>query len=334
MATKTKGKSSLQETLSKFMAVGFLIVLIIFFSIASENFLTASNLTAILFAACVNGILSMGIIFALISGGNDLSIGTTMPVAAVVSAICITNWGLPIPVGIIIALLVSCVIGFVNGVLIAKLKLQAFIATLATMMITKGLALVLSGARPLYYPDAPMFEQISKGSLFSLIPGINKIPIVGTLPNAVLVLALCSVIAHVILTKTIIGRYDYAIGSNEEATRLSGVNVDMWKIILHMICSFFAGIAGIVMAARLNSAQPATGAGYEMYAIAAAVIGGVSLLGGEGGVPGTVIGAILIATLQNGLRVMSVPQEWQTVITGVIVIFAVWWDTFRRKKAA
>lgn len=333
METKTKGKSMLQDRLSRFMAVGFLIVLFVFFSIVSKNFLGASNITAILFAACVNGILAVGITFALITGGNDLSIGTTMPVVAVMSAICITDWGLPIPVGIIIALVVACIIGFVNGLMIAKLKLQAFIVTLATMMVTKGLALVLSGAKPLYYKNDPMFAQISKGSLFSLIPGINKVPILGTLPNAVLVFALCAIVAHIILTKTIIGRYDYAIGSNEEATRLSGVNVDKWKIIIHMITSFFAGIAGIVMAARLDSAQPATGAGYEMYAIAAAVIGGVSLSGGEGGIPGTVIGAILIATLQNGLRVMSVPQEWQTVITGIIVIFAVWWDTFRRKKA-
>ena len=173
-----------------------------------------------------------------------------------------------------------------------------------------------------------MFNKIAMGSLLNLdtiIPGLK-------INNAVLILFGAAIVASMILSKTVLGRYTFALGSNEEAARLSGVNVDNWKIVVYMLTGFFAGLAGIVMASRINSAQPSLGQGYELDAIAAAVIGGTSLSGGEGSILGTVIGAFLISTLSNGLRILSVPPEWQIVVTGVIVVAAVYLDIVRRRS--
>jgi ribose transport system permease protein len=159
-----------------------------------------------------------------------------------------------------------------------------------------------------------------------IIPGFN-------IPNAVIIFFAVALLASFLLNRTILGRYTFAIGSNEEAVRLSGVNVDRWKTVVYIVAGLICGIAGVVIAARLNSAQPALGQGYELDAIAAAVIGGTSLSGGEGTILGTVIGAFVMSVLTNGLRILSVPQEWQTVMTGVIVIFAVYADILRRKRA-
>lgn len=154
------------------------------------------------------------------------------------------------------------------------------------------------------------------------------------IPHAIFIFLGAAVIAGIILDKTVFGKYTYAIGSNEEAVRLSGVNVDKWKIAIYAFGGFFNGLAGVIMASRLNSAQPALGSGYELEAIAAVVIGGTSLSGGKGTILGTIIGAFIMSVLTNGLRVLSIPQEWQTVITGAIVIIAVYTDILRRKQAA
>jgi ribose transport system permease protein len=200
------------------------------------------------------------------------------------------------------------------------MKVPPFIATLGMLNIAKGLALVISGLKPIYFNDTPEFNRLAMGSL---LPGLE-------VPNAVLVLFVAAIVASLILTRTVLGRYAFALGSNEEATRLSGVNVVRWKIAIYTLAGVFSGLGGVLIAARLNSAQPALGLGYELDAIAAAVIGGTSLSGGEGSILGTVIGAFIISTLTNGLRILSVPQEWQTVITGGIVILAVYLDIVRR----
>jgi ribose transport system permease protein len=192
--------------------------------------------------------------------------------------------------------------------------------------VAKGLSLVISGLKPIYFNDAPTFNMIAMGSMLgSVIPGFE-------IPNAVLILFGAAIIASIILTRTVFGRYTYALGSNEEATRLSGVNVDAWKIGVYTIAGIFSGLAGVIIASRLNSAQPSLGQGYELDAIAAAVIGGTSLSGGEGTMLGTIIGAFIISTLTNGLRILSVPQEWQTVVTGAIVVLAVYLDILRRRQ--
>src|SRR5205807_1487676 len=180
--------------------------------------------------------------------------------------------------------------------------------------------LVVSGLKPIYFNDTPDFNRAAMGSVIGgVIPGLD-------IPNVVLVLFGCALVASLILTTTVLGRFTFALGSNEEAARLSGVNVVGWKIAVFTLAGIFSGIAGVLIGARLNSAQPSLGQGYELDAIAAAVIGGTSLSGGEGSILGTVIGAFIISTLTNGLRILSVPQEWQTVVTGSIVIVAVYLD--------
>jgi ribose transport system permease protein len=249
-----------------------------------------------------------------------------MTFAAVMTGVFITLWQLPVFLGVLGGMIAGALCGVVNGLIIAKLKVPPFIATLGMLNAAKGLALVISGLKPIYFNDTPEFNNIAMGSVTgSIIPGLD-------FPNAVLILFGVAIIASLILTKTILGRYTFALGSNEEATRLSGVNVDAWKIAIYTLGGLFSGLAGVLLASRLNSAQPALGQGYELDAIAATVIGGTSLSGGEGSILGTIIGAFIISTLTNGLRILSVPQEWQTVITGGIVVIAVYLDIIRRKK--
>jgi ribose transport system permease protein len=314
------------DATQKLLAFAALIVLFVGFSVASPNFFSFSNVTGILLATAVNGVLALGVTFVIITAGIDLSIGTVMTFSAVMTGVFITFWKLPVPIGVMGGLLAGGVCGLANGIFISKMKIPPFIATLGVMMVTKGLSLVISGLKPIYFNDTPVYNQIAMGSVLGdIIPGFS-------IPNAVLILFGAAIIASLILTKTILGRYDCAIGSNEEATRLSGVNVDAWKIAIYTLCGLFAGLAGVVISSRLNSAQPALGAGYELDAIAAAVIGGTSLSGGEGTIVGTIIGAFIMSVLTNGLRILSVPQEWQMVVTGGIVIAAVYADILRRRQ--
>jgi ribose transport system permease protein len=303
----------------KLLAFASLIIMFIIFSIASPNFAKFDNIVGILLSTAVNGVLAVGVTFVIITGGIDLSIGTVMTFAAVMTGVFLTNWKLPLPIGIMGGIAAGAVCGIINGTAISKMKIPPFIATLGMMMVTKGLALVISGTKPIYFTDSPAFTKISMGA----IAGI---------PSAVFIFFALAIIASYILNKTILGRYNFAIGSNEESTRLSGINVDSWKIGIYTLCGVFAGLAGVLMASRLNSAQPALGQGYELDAIAAVVIGGTSLNGGEGTVLGTVIGAFIMSVLTNGLRILSVKQEWQTVVTGAIVILAVYMDIMRRRN--
>ncbi len=308
----------------RFLAFGALIALFVVFSVASPNFFQFSNIVGILLATAVNGILALGVTFVIISGGIDLSVGTTMTFAAVMTGVLITNMGLPIPIGVLGGLLAGGLAGFINGTVISRMKIPPFIATLGMFNATKGLSLVISDLTPIYFNDAAGFRDIAMGSVIG-IPGFE-------IPNAVWIMFGAAVIASLVLSRTVLGRYTFAIGSNEEAVRLSGVPVAWWKTAVYVVCGLFAGLAGVVIAARLNSAQPSLGAGYELDAIAAAVIGGTSLSGGEGTILGTVIGAFIISTLTNGLRILSVPQEWQLVVTGAIVVLAVYLDLIRRRQ--
>lgn len=307
------------DTTQKLLAFAGLILLLIVFSLASPNFFKIDNLVGILLATAVNGVLAVGTTFIIISGGIDLSIGTVMTFSAVMTGVFITMWKLPIPIGVAGGILTGALCGFVNGITIAKMKIPPFVATLGVMMIAKGLALVISGMKPIYFNDTPIFSKISMGSVLGI-------------PNAVLIFLGVAIIASLILSKTVLGRYTFALGSNEEAARLSGIKVDSWKIVVYTLGGVFAGLAGVLIAARLNSAQPALGAGYELEAIAAAVIGGTSLSGGDGTILGTIIGAFIMSVLINGLRILSVPQEWQTVFTGLIIILAVYMDIIRRRR--
>jgi len=326
--SNNREKSRRADAVQRLLAFGALIILFVVFSVASPYFFTFSNVVGILIATAVNGLLAIGVTFIIISGGIDLSVGTVMTLCSVMSAVIIKKWGLPVPVGVIVAILTGVFTGFVTGVMISKLKLPPFIATLGMLNVARGLSLVITDLSPIYFPLETGFSNITMGSILgTIIPGFN-------IPNGVLIMFGCAILASLILTKTVIGRYCYALGSNEEAARLSGVNVVFWKTAIYALSGFFVGIAGVVIAARLNSAQPALGQGYELDAIAAAVIGGISMSGGEGSIIGTIIGAFIISTLTNGLRIMSVPQEWQIVVTGLIIISAVYLDILRRRKKA
>jgi ribose transport system permease protein len=310
----------------KLLAFSGLLALLVVFSVASPNFLQTANILAILQATSVNGVLAIAATLVIITGGIDLSVGTLMTFCAVVAGVVLTYWGLPLPLGILGAILAGTASGLVSGTIIAKLKVPPFITTLGMMLILKGLSLVISGTKPIYFSDTPEFPWISQESFIGmLIPGLP-------IPNAVLILFLTAVAASLVLTRTVLGRYTFALGSNEEALRLSGVDVDRWKIIVYTVNGAICGIAGLLIASRLNSAQPALGQGYELDAIAAVVIGGTSLAGGAGTIAGTLIGAFVMSVLTNGLRILSVAQEWQTVITGAIIILAVYADIVRRRR--
>jgi ribose transport system permease protein len=328
MEAKTAQRPTLlrSDTLQRFLAFGGLIALVVVFSLASPFFMTPDNIGGILLATAVNGVLALGVTFVIINGGIDLSVGTVMTFSAVMTAQVMIIWQQPVLVGILAGLATGALCGTLNGLMVTKMKVPPFVATLGMLYATKGLSLVVSQLKPIYFNDAPIFNQTAMGSVLgSIVPALDPIK------NVVLVMFGAAIIAAFILSKTILGRYTFAMGSNVEATRLSGVNVDRWQTAVYMLCGLFAGLAGVLIGARLNSAQPALGAGYELDAIAAAVIGGTSLSGGEGTILGTVIGAFVISVLANGLRILSVPQEWQIVVTGTILVLAVYMDRRRRK---
>lgn len=304
------------------LAFATLIALLIFFSFMSPVFFTWSNMSGVLLSTAVIGIMALGTTFVIITGGIDLSVGTGMTLAAVMTAVALTQWHVPLVVGVLIGIATGALMGVFNGVNVAIFKLPPFIATLAMMLIAQGLALVISGVRPVYTSSIPGFKDIALGDL------------VGSLPNAALILFVAAFIGFIVLSKTILGRYTYAIGSNEEATRLSGVNTTRWKIAIYTFAGLFTGLAGVVIAARLDSAQPQIGLGYELQAIAAVIIGGTSLLGGRGTILGTLIGALIMSVLINGLRIISVETEWQTVVVGLVILVAVFTDSLRQRRGA
>jgi len=327
VATSVVKGSSWRERVQQLMALAGLVLIFIVFTIASPQiFPSYSNVTAILFSTTVVGLLALGSTLVIITGGIDLSVGTAMTLSAVMSATFIVNWHMPVWLGIIMTIVFGGFVGLINGLNVAVLGLPPFIATLAMMLVAQGLALVISNARPIYFDttDHAGYIWLSTGSI---IPGAK-------FPNAVIVLALAAVVAFVLLNKTLLGRYTVSIGSNEEATALSGINTKKWLIIIYAVAGAFVGLAAIMISARLGSAQPATGAGYELQAIAAVVIGGTSLSGGKGTIVGTIIGALIISVINNGLQIISVRQEWQNVILGLVILIVVFIDQLRARRAA
>lgn len=317
------GLARLRGSLQQLLAAASLILIVVFFAFASPYFFTVNNLISILTAATVTGLLALGTTFVIITGGIDLSIGTGMILCGVMNGVFLTYWGWPLWLGVIATVLFGGLIGLVNGVNISVLGIPSFIATLAMMLVASGLSLVISGTKPIYFPSQPGFQNIMN---LSIIPGTR-------LPMGVLIFVVAIVIATVALSKTVLGRYTFSIGSNRAATALSGVDVKRWEIVIYTLAGLFVGLAGVLSASRLSSAQPTGGMGLELLAIAAVVIGGTSLQGGKGSMVGTVIGSLIMAVLTNGLRIISVPQEWQNVVVGIVVLIAVYLDMLRRRRA-
>lgn len=312
--------------LQKGVAFVVLIALLLFFSIFTTNFAAWNNMVNIMQATAVNGVLGVAVTFVIIAGGIDLAVGTMMTLTAVTAGLALTNAGLPLPLGIAAAISSGALMGAISGATIAKLKIPPFIATLGMMQISRGLALVFSSAKPIYFNSTPSYKYLSPESSISvLIPGLE-------IPNGVFIMFGLAIVASIVLNRSLFGRYVFALGSNEEAARLSGVNVDKWKILTYALSGGICGIAGLLISSRLNSAQPALGLGYELDAIAAVVIGGTSLSGGRGTILGTIIGAFIMSVLTNGLRIMGVQEEWKIVVTGVIIIVAVFVDIMLRRR--
>ena len=311
----------------KLLAFASLLALILIFTaLKPDAFMTQDNIIGILQSTTVIGVLAIASTFIIVTAGIDLSVGVLMTFCAVMGGVLLVNLGWPLPLGVLGTILVGAMTGCVSGLAITKLKVPPFIATLGMMMLLKGLSLLITNARPIYFNDVDGFDQIALGSLIGEV--FPALPI----PNGVLVLFLVAITSAVILNRTALGRYTFALGSNEEAVRLSGVDVNRWKVIIYTFSGGICGVAGLLIASRLNSAQPALGQGYELDAIAAVVIGGTSLSGGVGTILGTIIGAFIMSVLINGLRIMSVAQEWQMVLTGLIIILAVYTDNLRREK--
>ncbi|MET9380332.1 substrate-binding domain-containing protein [Streptomyces sp. NPDC002928] len=300
-------------------ALTALIVLVIAMSALSGDFMTTDNLLNVGVQAAVTAILAFGVTFVIVAAGIDLSVGSVAALSATVLAWSATSQGIPVALAVVLAIATGIACGLVNGFLISYGKLPPFIATLAMLSVGRGLSLVISQGSPIPFPDSVSHLGDTLG---------------GWLPVPVLVMVVMGLITAFVLGRTYIGRSMYAIGGNEEAARLSGLRVKRQKLAIYALSGLFAAAAGIVLASRLSSAQPQAAQGYELDAIAAVVIGGASLAGGTGKASGTLIGALILAVLRNGLNLLSVSAFWQQVVIGVVIALAVLLDTLRRKAGA
>ncbi len=305
------------------MALVALVILYVFFAIFGNRFATADTFVSILDSSYYIGFLAIGMTFVIITAGIDLSSGTVMVGAALVGGVAYNVWHLPIAVSLLIVLLVGVLFGVGNGILVGYLHLPPFIATLGMQFVSLGLCAVVANVQTQTYPalSSPdgWFKQVIYNS--------------HSLPVGVLWLAAFFAMAWFLLKRTKLGRYTYAIGSNEEAVELSGVVVKHWKFWVYVINGFFCGLAGVIYAATFSSITPQTGNGQEMYAIAACVIGGTSLAGGIGSLWGTLIGVFVISVLKTGLLSMGLPVQWQQVLIGVVVVLAVLLDVVRTRSS-
>jgi ribose transport system permease protein len=315
------GKSGL--ALDRFFTFAAVIVLFTFFSITARNFFTMRSILSLALQTSTITLMGIGVTFTIITGGIDLSIGSVVAFSGTV-AVMAARAGVPIWASMIIGLLVGVVCGLLNGLMITRLKLPPFIATLGMMMVARGVALTITNANALPAPEG--FGELGNGTVFGTgaqFPGISY---------PVLIMIAVALTFGFILSKTRIGRYTYAIGSNEEAARLSGIKVSQVKIVNYVFSGLLAALVGIILASRMITSQPNSASGYELNAIAAAVIGGTSLMGGVGTVGGTVIGSFIIGILTVGLTMAGANYFMQQIVIGLVVIGAVTVDQLRGRK--
>ena len=292
------------------------------FTITTPAFPTAKNFLTLGHSASINVILALGLSCVLISGATDLSAGSVVGLCGVVSAIMMRDYGLPVPVAVFIGVGMGVLCGLINGLLATKLGLVPFIATLGTQWVFRGLGNILGQGSAVSVRDSVVPGQ---PEAFYLLGGGRILGV----PVPIYIFLVLGIILSFVLTKTVFGRDLYAVGSNSESARLSGINVVSTQIKAYLICDGMAGLAGVILAARLLSGQTSAGVGYEFEGIFASVIGGVSLAGGEGTILGAIIGAFVVAVLRNGLNLNGVSSFWQQVILGIIIIFAVYLDVKR-----
>jgi ribose transport system permease protein len=268
----------------------------------------------------VVAVIAVGMTLVIITAGIDLSVGSVAALSGVAGAILMVSYGLPVPVGILGGLLVGAACGLVNGLLVAFAGLNPFIATLGMLSVARGLVYISTGAVAVFgAPEA--FRLLGQGVL-------------GPIPIPIIVIIIVAIVGYVVLSRTRLGRYAYAMGSNLEAARLSGIPIRRYLTSVYVISGALAGLGGMIAASRVNSGQPNFGIGLELDVIAAAVIGGASLFGGQGTILGTLIGAFLIALIRNGSVLLNINTFYQDVIIGVVIWLAVFWDQYRRRKLA
>lgn len=307
-----------RATLQKLGPFIALLVIAVALSIVSHNFLTVDNLLNVMRQASINALIAFGMTLVILLGGIDLSAGSVLALSSVIIASLLTM-GTPAAVATLAGLVAGGLMGFVNGLVISKGKVAPFIATLGSMTVLRGLALVVSNGSPLSSFNSDFFSLLGGGYVARLVP----IPVV-------LMLVMFAVF-WVLLRKTVFGRHIYATGGNAESARLSGVKVDRIQLYVYTISGVMAALAGVVLTSRLNSAQPTAGTGYELDAIAAVVLGGTSLTGGRGWIFGTLVGALLIGVLNNGLNLLDVSSFYQQVIKGGVILLAVLIDRGNKK---
>ena len=296
------------------------LVLCVFLSVfpkTSGSFFTRQNIFNVLRQISTNLFLACGMTMVIILGGIDLSVGSIIALSGCISAGCVARYNLPLPIALLMGLLVGLLVGMFNGAVISKTTIPAFIVTLATMNIAKGLAYVYTGGSPV--------RVVTKEWQF-LGAGY-----VGIFPTPVVILVIVLIITAIIMNKTKMGRHMYAVGGNQQAAEFSGIKVEKVKFFVHAFSGLMAGLAGIVLASRMYSGQPTAGDGAEMDAIAAVVVGGTSMAGGSGKIGGTIIGGLIIGVLNNGLNLLNVNSFWQYVVKGVVILLAVFLDYFRNK---
>lgn len=285
--------------------------------ILTPYFLTPSNLLNVLQQSTINAIIAVGMTFVIITAGIDLSVGSVMAFSGVVLGSCL-HAGFPLGFSLMLGLGVGLGSGLVNGLLITYGHLPPFIATLGMMSVARGVALVYTQGRPIS-GFSEEFRSFATGEILHI-------------PTPILIMAGIYAVAHFLLTRTKLGRYSYAIGGNEEAAILSGVNVKFYKTAVYGLAGLLSGVAAVILTARLNSAQPIAGIMYELDAIAATVIGGTSLMGGEGTIVGTLIGALIMGVIRNGLNLLGVSSYIQQIIIGSVIILAVLMDMLLKKQ--
>jgi len=296
-----------------------LTILFVALSIASPYFLTANNLASVARQTAVFNTMALGMTIVIVAGGIDLSVGSILGLSGLVGTMALEA-GYPIIVGVLVGIAVGTACGFLNGLMITRLRINAFIVTLGTLGIFRGVALIISNGLPVH--------RIPSGFAFLGEGNLLRVPFV------VWLLVICAVVTHFVLENTRLGRYAFAIGSNQTAAIYAGIPVAFHTVAVYAIGGALTGLAGMIEASRLMTGQPTAGLGYELQAIAAVVIGGGSLNGGEGSVVGTLIGAFIMGLLSNGADLLNISNYWQQVIIGSVIILAVTLDEFRKRRAA
>ena len=308
-----------KDNIGIIIALAAMCIFLMIYPATSSTFMTTKNIFNILRQNASNLFLATGMTMVIILGGIDLSVGSVIALSGCIAAGCVVKLGMPEVAGFAIAVAVGGVVGIFNGFIIAKTEIPPFIVTLASMNITKGIALVLTQGAPIRCMT-DTFKFIGAGYI-------------GSVPTPVLWMLIVFVVAVLIVDRTKLGRHIYAVGGNAQAAKFSGINVQKVKFFVYAYTGIMAGIAGIVVASRLYSGQPTAGDGAEMDAIAAVVVGGTSMSGGSGRLGGTLIGVLIIGVLNNGLNLMGVDSNWQYIVKGLVILLAVYVDFLRNKKA-